>query len=517
MFQNTTEPIQEAVFARIEQERGQWGPTEGDPGMASPTLLSKAILKALNSNEDGDASLFVELHRGRFLFDHAAGQWYEWAGHFWKEDELNQAMAGLESVIDLYTQEAKRQSWERLKCEKAGQTDKARKYAATGEALVKRIRALQSKARKTDVLFLAAVGASSLGITGQEWDRDPWLLCCLNGVIDLRTGEHRQGRPEDFLKTVAPTEWKGTNEPAPTWERFLVEIFSGDEELVDYVQRLSGYSVTGRTVEHFLPIMVGKGRNGKGTIFETLAYVLGDYTGQIEAELILKQKFVKPSGGPTSDIMTLRGKRLVWASETDQGRKLNAGKLKWLTGGDTLTGREMYGRRQVNFRPTHKLFLLTNHKPHANSDDYALWKRLHLIPFALSFVTDPKEQSERKADPTLPDKLRAEGSGILAWLVRGCLEWQKEGLKPPETVKVATEAYREEEDLIKLFIDERCKTGKGLEIKSGDLHRAYKTWCGENEIHPMTVTAFGIQIKQRFDSYKTNVVFYVGISLNDDL
>ena len=508
------ETLQEAVFARIEAERDQWGPTAGDPGPGTQTLSSDAIIKALNSNEDGDARLFIELHRGRFLFDHAASRWFEWAGHYWREDELNQAMAGVETVIDFYAEEARRQAWDRLKCEKSGQTDKARKHAATEDALIKRIRLLQSKARKENILFLAGVGAASLGITGQEWDTDPWLLGCLNGVIDLQTGEHRPGRPDDLIKTVAPTEWKGISEPAPTWEKFLTEIFADDRELIFYGQRLFGYCVTGRTTEHISPILCGKGRNGKGTLLETLGHVLGPYTGQIEGELILKQKFSKPSGGPSSDIMTLRGKRLCWVSETDEGRRLNTGKLKWLSGGDTLTGREVYGKKQTSFRPSHKLFLLTNHKPHANADDYALWKRISLIPFNLSFVSEPTLLNERWEDTTLPDRLRGEASGILAWLVRGCLAWQADGLKPPQTVKAATEEYRQGEDTLRVFINECCETGAALEVQAGKLYLCFKNWCEDTGIEPINGTAFGNQIKERFDSYSSrNRVFYVGLDI----
>lgn len=508
------EEIHNLVSDRIESERKTWSPPREAEPESTQSISSKEILEALNENEDGDAKLFIKIHRGHFLFDHAAERWYEWAGHFWKEDVIDRATEVLTGVIDVYATEATRQQWERLKAEKAGQGDRAKKHAAVEDALLKRIRALQSKGRKENVLFLARTGGESLAIRGDEWDRDSWLLCCLNGVIGLRTAEHRPGRPDDFMKTVAPTEWKGLNEPAPSWEKFLTEIFANDRELISYVRRLFGYCVTGQTSEHISPILWGKGRNGKGTLLEILAYVLGDYAGQIEAELILKQKFAKHSGGPSSDLMTLRGKRFVWGSETDEGRKLNAGKLKWLTGGDTLTGREVFGRRQISFRPTHKLLLLTNSKPHARADDYALWQRINLIPFTQSFVTNPRLPDEKKADPTLPDKLKDEASGILSWLLQGCLEWQAEGLNPPETVKAATEAYREEEDFIKLFIDEKCKTGPELEIKAGDLYHAFKQWCDENGIRAISGSSFGKEFKDRFRcgrNYKG--IFYTGVSL----
>lgn len=503
--------IARLVTERVEPERAQYERPPSPEEKPSP-FRSEEILDALHSNEDGDADLFIKLYRERFCYDHAAAHWYKLEEHFWKEDTLNEVTTAIQSVINLYAEEAKKQAWNRVKCEKAGEKHEAGKHEKFEAELLKRIRLLQTRARKENVLPLARAGADSLGITGEEWDRDPWLLGCLNGVIDLRTGEHRPGQPEDFIKTYSQTDWRGLYEPTPTWDRFLIEIFSGDRELIAYIQRVCGYSITGRTIEHILVILWGCGRNGKGTFLEILAFTLGGYAGQVEAELILKQRLLKPSGGPTSDIMGLRGKRLVWASETDEGRKVNAGKIKWLTGGDTLTGREMYGRRQVSFRPSHKLFLLTNHKPHANADDYALWKRIHLIPFTKSFVTDPKEPNELRADLQLPDKLKAEASGILAWLVRGCLAWQQEGLNPPATVKTATEEYRLEEDTIRIFIDECCETTG--EVQAGKLYAAFKTWCEENGIRPVSGVVFGKQIKERFDHYESrNRVYYVGLDV----
>ena len=283
--------------------------------------------------------------------------------------------------------------------------------------------------------------------------------------------------------------------------------------MADYLQRLLGYCATGLTVEHIFPIFHGAGRNGKGTLFEVMAYVLGPYAGPTEAELILKQKMTRQSGGPTSDIIYLRGKRLVWISETDEGRRLNAGRVKWLSGGDTLTGRGNYDRRQISFRPSHKLILLTNHRPHADASDYALFQRLHLVPFTLSFVEDPQKPKERKADKGLLEKLKAEGPGILAWLVRGCLAWQKEGLNPPEAVKAATKAFQEEEDLIGQFISEKCTLGPGLEVQAGTLFTAYQEWTEKNGLKAFSGVKFGREIRNRFDSYKDRNTFYTGVDL----
>jgi len=523
----TQEEIKRRTEAKADAERLKHAPDpepapdggnghDTDQGQAGPESLSSAfVLARLRDQEDGDAKLFIDLHRGRFLFDHAAGVWFEFIGHSWQEDLLNQATAAVEGIISVYGQSAQREAWQRLQAEKSGNQNESKKHERNENELLKRIRALQSVRRKSDVLTLARSGRESLGITGEGWDADGWLLGCKNCVIDLRDGTDRPGRPEDFIKMVAPVEWKGPDEPAPTWEKFQFEVADGDRELINFKQRLYGYCLTGETTHHVAPILEGPGRNGKGTEIETLKAVLGPYAGAIEVELILKQKFAKHSGGPTSDIMNLRGKRLTWVSETDEGRSLNAGKLKWLVGGDTLTGRGVYGKRQVDFRPTHKLLILTNHLPKADAADYALWSRLLRIPFKMCFVDEPTAPNERKADPELPAKLRAEGPGILAWLVRGCLCWQKEGLLPPETVRTATKEYRAAEDVISQFVEERCLIEKGSQVKGGDLFKAYKEWCDGSGLNFISGTKFGTEMKRRFDHYTKIHVFYIGVGLRD--
>jgi putative DNA primase/helicase len=283
--------------------------------------------------------------------------------------------------------------------------------------------------------------------------------------------------------------------------------------MVLFVQRLFGYCLTGLTTEPVYPILWGKGRNGKGVLIETFASVLGGYAGPVEAEIVLKQKMTRNSGGPTSDIMALRGKRLVWSSEIEEGRRLDAAKVKWLTGNDSLTGRPMYGKNQIDFRPTHKLILLTNHKPHSSSDDLALWERIHLIEFPLSFVDNPKAKNERKADKNLLEKLKAERPGILAWLVRGCLGWQKEELNPPETVLLATNNYRDEENKISQFINEQCVQSPDEKVTAGDLYRVYGWWANDKGLPLMSIRKFGLEMQNRFRSEKGRHTIYFGIRL----
>ncbi|MBM4337991.1 MAG: DNA primase [Deltaproteobacteria bacterium] len=514
---NDPETIRAAVDERIEAERRTYAP---EPEPKTPTkqtaFSSKEILDALGRNEDGDAWLYVELNRDHFRYDAAAGRWYTLAGHFWERDTLAEATRAIDGVIDIYAQEANRQAWQRAAAEKAGRTEDAKRRRETEDALFKRIRALQSVARKENVLTLARTGADSLAIRGDEWDRDPWLLGCLNGVVDLRTAEHRPGRPDDFIKTIAPVEWKEIDEPAPTWERFLTDICSDNHDLPAYLQRLFGYGITGLTNWHVYPIFYGpQGRNGKGTFLETLKFVLGDLAYKARSEILLESRNAPSRGSADADTLALRGKRIVWASETSEGRRLNASRIKELCGGDTLNARAVYGRDPVEFSPSHLLILLTNDRPQAPASDAALWERIHLIPFNIRFVDDPRGPNEKKADHDLLQKLKMEASGVLSWMVKGCLIWQREGLKPPETVLGATREYRKEEDLIERFISDRCLTGPTYETQAGALYKIYQSWASEMGLKPMTGIRFGKEMQTRFNSYQKRHVFYVGIGLLD--
>jgi putative DNA primase/helicase len=473
------------------------GNDNNDDQAGNDLNLLQDVIESLANGEAGAAWLFAKIHQGRFVFDHSSGRWFEWNGHFWKE--------GISSA------------------EKTGQEKIAKNLKSQGEAVWKRIRALQLKNCRMNVLKLASVDwtirdRTSLAITGDEWDSDPDLLGCLNGVIDLRNGESRSGHPSDYIKSVAPTEWHGIDVPAPQWGSFLSDIYNADSELMLYMQRLLGYSITGYNTEHKFPIFWGSGRNGKSTLIEVLGNVLGpDLAGPIQSEMLLDQGRLARSGGPTSDILALRGKRLVWGSETDEGRRLNIGKLKWLTGGDTLTGRPPYGKHQISFKPTHKLILLTNHRPHAPANDYALWARIHLIPFTQSFVENPTLNNEHEVDPDLPSRLKEEASGILAWLVCGTLMWREEGLNPPNIVRAATESYRSEEDYMGQFLEERCDIDPELSVRAGHLYNAYSDWTETNGVDRLSKFKFANRLLEQFErNTDGRHRYYIGLNLRSN-
>jgi putative DNA primase/helicase len=252
-------------------------------------------------------------------------------------------------------------------------------------------------------------------------------------------------------------------------------------------------------------------------MLETLGFVLGDLAKPIQAEMLMHQGRMRSSAGPSPDIMSLRGRRLAWGSETDEGVKIDLAKVKVLTGGDTLVGRPPHARDMIQFRPTHTLFLLTNHKPEIPTTESGIWERVHLVPFTLKFIDEPTEANDRKRDAFLPDKLKAEAPGILAWLVRGCLEWQKAGLNPPSIVKETTAEYRRDEDILSLFIQEVVIIDSNSRVKAGIFYKAYERWSLTNGHRPMGGKKFGERMSKVFKKGRDSKAnYYEGVSLQFD-
>ena len=508
-----SEELAQKVEAIIQKEQEQYG-NAGNIAPSTPAIND--TLTALRNNEDGDTWLLINQQKNLFCFDHSLGKWFRWNGHFWQEDTIDQVYSTIDEVVNQYSKEYDRQSWIRKKAVLQHNADDAKKAADLQKELLKRMFELQGLRRKKDILYLAARNDNSLAISGDEWDRNLFLLGCRNGVINLKTGEFCNGRPEDYIRTVAPTEWKGINEPAPTWEKFLNDIFEDNTDLVAYIQRFFGYAISGSVRDHVIAVFWGaKGRNGKGTLFETLRYVLGELITPIDVEMLTGDYRNRSSAAPSPDIMSLRGRRLVWASEAEEGHQFAVGKIKLLTGADTLTGRPPFGKSNITFSPTHKIALLTNNTPKLTSLDSAFLERLHLIPLKLSFIDNPVDTSfQRKCDPKLPEKLKNESAGILAWLVRGFLEWQDKGLKPPKLVLDTIEQYKKDEDIIGLFLSDYTREDPNGSVRAQLLYNNYKFWC-ENCGHKyVSLKKFGERMTEIYEKgTDSDGKYYKGLSL----
>jgi putative DNA primase/helicase len=410
--------------------------------------------------------------------------WITWTGQFWRPDPTADGalatgfVSGLarkiaEEAAVLYTAAANTS------------TDEERK------ALYARAEARGKWAYQSENATVIAAGLKlakrDLLIEHDRIDSSPWLFNCQNGTIDLRTGQIQAHNPMDLITHLAPVTYDA-HATCPTWEKFLGEVFKDDTEMVAFLQRALGWSLTGVVQDRALFFLYGsQGNNGKTTLVETYRDVLGTwgeesfgYARKVDVTTFMKSKNHDDN---LRKVCQLAGARFTYSSEIDEEHRLNEQLIKDMTGGDTLEARRLYNE-PFTFKPTFKPWMYGNHKPEIRGTDDALWSRVKLVPFEVCFVD--------RIDLTLPDKLRAELSGILNWAIQGCLAWQQEGLKPPERVQTATRQYREEQDTIGRFIRECCHTGEEyMQCKASILYAAYERWANDNNHEVLNQKRFG--------------------------
>ncbi len=411
----------------------------------------------------GNAERFVDAHRDRVLWCPARKAFLCWDGKRYAWDERGE-------VVKLAHLTARSIFHEAAYTEDEDEQKKIAGFAAVSQNTT-RIRAMLTEARP-----YLAVGMDEL-------DRDPWLVNCQNGTLDLRTGRLKGHDPADRITKIVPVEYD-PGAPSPRFARFLKEALV-DDALIEFVKRYSGYTLTGITRERLLAILYGFGKNGKTTLVELLHEVLGDYARNTDVETLLIKKYQ----GVGNDVAALKGARFVSAAEVEKGRRLAESKVKQLTGRDTVTARFLFGEN-FDFKPEFKLWLSTNNKPVIQGTDDAIWDRIRLIPFTQRFEGS-------KADPKLPDKLRAELAGVFAWMVEGCLEWQEHGLEEPTTVTDATQHYREEMDTLAAFFEDRCVIREGVMTPASLLYKQYQMWCDDAGENAETQKMFGMRLSER--------------------
>ena len=338
----------------------------------------------------------------------------------------------------------------------------------------------------------------------EEFDLDLWLLNVKNGTIDLRTGQLREHRREDLITKLAPVSYDPTA-TAPLWEKFLDRIMGENKRLIRFLQKCSGYSLTGDTREQVIFIFYGTGSNGKTTFLRINGDLLGDYAKWTPATTLLAHR----GESIPNDIARLQGARFVVATEIEQNRRLNESLVKAVTGGDIIAARFLH-KEFFEFQPQFKVFLGTNHKPEIRGQDHAIWRRIRLIPFT---ETIPDEEQDRE----LVEKLKEELPGILNWALEGCCAWLEEGLQEPEEVVQATLDYRTESDILAEWIEEFCVVHPAATASVTDLYQSYRTWCQDSGQKPLSKRWFGRRLAERgFDSGRTaRARSWIGIGLKE--
>jgi putative DNA primase/helicase len=462
----------------------------------------------------GNARRFTRQHGQNVRFVDEWG-FVVWDGKAWRRDQTGQVMRlAKKTVLSIFDEAstcmrlAQRAQGELKAATEREDADAAKKATEQVEKFTKMAKdlntwALTSQgAARLEAMIKLAKSEMPIPARPEDFDKDPWLLNCDNGTIDQRTGTPRPHRREDLITKLCPVEYN-PDAQCPTWLAALSRWMDGKQHMVDFLQRLAGYSITGDVSEQILPFLFGDGSNGKSTYMGNQLAMLGkDYATQAAPELLTAGR----EGHPT-ELADLRGMRLVASIEVDDGKRMAEGLVKQLTGGDKLKARFM---RQdfFEFSPTHKIFLIANHKPVVTGTDHAIWRRVLLIPFTVKIT-------EEERDPSLSEKLQQELAGILTWAVQGCLQWQKQGLQIPEEVKTATNEYRIESDVLLSFLDERTTKVNDAQIKASKLYKAWESWCEANGEKPRNGTWFGNELKKRGYVKEKNYlgVFYRGIGL----
>ncbi|MER5601778.1 phage/plasmid primase, P4 family [Streptomyces sp. NPDC002265] len=504
----------DAVLAaeQIHQQTLDFGPVSqlGQPTLPaqqSGSIRTAAVAESGAFPDEltdrGNAKLFARLYSDRFRHVEGLG-WFTWDQYRWRR--TGGEKAAIWAAGDM--------------AEQIPETDPRGKFS-DGKLEAHRRRTQSTSGVKA--LLQQAQAAPGLSLDPDVLDGDIYVLCTPTGVVDLRTGELRKPNPLVDMHSRA-TSVGPQKMPIPRWESFLRDTFGDDEKGIEttrFLHLLLGYSVTGDVGAQVLPFLYGSGANGKSVLLDVMMQILGDYANAAPPGFLMeKGKFTEHS----TELTELHGRRIVVCSELKPNDKFNEARVKLLTGGDAITARRMR-QNFFTFTPTHKLWLLGNHRPEVGTGGYAFWRRMRLIPF------ERKVPDERKIDNLAAELVRDEGPGILQWLIEGAQGYlsSRDPLSGPSSVRLATEAYEKTEDHIGRFITERCVVGHGgrlnadLRVEQKLLYETYARWCGEESIRPATSRTFAGRIRQEVGlSSPTEMIknndkkLYPGIALRAD-
>ncbi|MET9857654.1 phage/plasmid primase, P4 family [Streptomyces sp. NPDC006450] len=416
----------------------------------------------------GNAKLFVKLYRKDYRHVPGIG-WFRWDGTRWQIDEDDTVVWAAGDLA-----------------ESIAATDPQGVYTSLSLAQHRR-RALSTSGM--NAMLTQAKSAPGMVLNAALLDADPYALCTPAGVVDLRTGQVRPAEPaKDFHSRSTSAGPRPM--PTPLWNRFLTDTFGEEPEgaqMIDFLQLLLGYSVTGDVGAQVMPFLFGSGKNGKSVLLDVLMKLLGDYADAAPPGFLM----ARPYEGHPTDLAELHGRRVIVCSEVKPGDRFDEARVKLLTGGDRIKARRM---RQdfFSFEPTHKLWLLGNHRPEVGTGGFAFWRRMRLIPFE-RVVSD-----ERKIDNLADILVTHEGPGILNWLIEGARRYLggDKDLSGPERVRIATTAYAETEDHTGRFIGETCRFEPALRAEQAQLYAAYRGWCQNEGAPAISSRAFAARVRE---------------------
>ena len=472
-----------------------------------PIFRIKKIFGNYGYNDTGNATRFYDYFGDLFKYNVTDKLFMFWTGTTWIRDTTNIIRKYANKLLEILKNEEQRMRDDIVEYTKSGDTIKAKQLEVVLDASIKNTTRLSNKAGK-DAMLNEFQSLFDIPIESSEFNKDDYLLNTSNGIVDLRTGKIL-GFDRNKLCSKN-TGVKVSYEPPTTWLKFLHEVFDNGnmeetQEIVDSLQTCLGYSLCGSTREQVMFLLYGSGSNGKSTLTEEIAYVMGDYGDNIASDVLMQKK---ASNNSTFSIAKLQTTRFVETGETDEGGKLAEAQIKILTGGDSISAQFKFGQ-EFSFKPKFKIWMSTNNKPIIRGTDLGIWRRVFLFPFENSFT------GERK-DKNLPEKLRQESDKILGWCIKGFLKYQElDDLIIPSSVQNAIKEYKEQMDVISQFINKCCKLGDGYSIESSKLYTMYKEWAEDNTEFKMKESKFTEELKKKGITSKKSsvgVFYYYGIT-----
>jgi P4 family phage/plasmid primase-like protien len=444
--------------------------------VAPQSTASPAQVEIVGARADrGDvqnAEHFARANRGRLMFIAETKQWLDFdpASGWLKAKEGEEVRAAKAVLTELARYAA--EQWA-----KNPSDPKANKLLAHVEK--------SHDLRHLRAMIELAKSETCMTVSLNDFDADPLRLGLKNGVLDLPTGKLTPMSPDVLVSKRANVAFDPEAD-CPQWKKFLGQV-QPDREVRAFLRRLCGYFLSGIVAEHIFPFISGEGGNGKSVFVEIIAWLLGDYAVKIETAMLMEHKRSPQAASP--DLMKLRGARLGFCSETSEGQRLDAARVKEMSGGDSLTARPLYGH-PVTFEPSHKLLMMGNYRPEVNDNSTGMWRRIILIPFGVEIPKD-------RQDPRLPERLKAEGAGILNWMLAGLRDWRKDGLQIPERIGRETDAYRDENDLLSQWMREDCELAAGCSERKQALYFGYQSWCERNGLHPLAQPRFTRRLRKQ--------------------
>jgi putative DNA primase/helicase len=446
--------------------------------------------QAFKNTDGGNAERLVKLHGENFRYLHDEQMWLCWDGKRWKRDAAAEIhRAAKKTVVDMYDEIGKIEN------------EEARKTFGNF------VRRSDSRALRENMVALAR-HEEVVSATADDFDRDNYLLNLHNGTYNLRVGQFYPHRKENLITKICPVVYDPTA-TCPRFLAFLQETFSDQPDIIPFLQRSFGYSLSGSVDEQCFWLLIGEGRNGKSVLLSILEFILGDYAVAASFDIFMMRR--KDGGiSPRDGMASLMGARFVRASESEQDRRFSESTIKNITGGEKIQTAKMYSE-DFTYLPTFKVWLSTNYEPSIRGTDDGIWRRIRRVNFN-------QQVPPEKVDPELVEKLKTEAPGILNWALEGFRQYQEHGLSAPSAVRSATEEYRKEQNPLREFIEQCCASdplNPGLEVKASELLNAYNDWARGHRRGTLSLTSLGRAVTQlgcKRDIRRTGT-FYLGLDI----